>query len=90
VDVLGDLTDSRRRNNDWKGLKNRLKKGGTELVTNCKQVKISSSDRKFYAKLSQIPNNYSGFFNRFQLQKPSHLKLLGDNTSYSFAIRVNR
>jgi len=48
VDVVGVLTDSPNPNNYWKVLKNRLKKEGSELVTNCNQLKMQSSDGKFY------------------------------------------
>ena len=39
VDVVGILTDSLNSNNYWKVLKNRLMKEGSELVTNCNQLK---------------------------------------------------
>ena len=48
VDVIGILTDSPNPNNYWKVLKNRLKKEGSQLVTNCNQLKMQSSDGKFY------------------------------------------
>ena len=48
VDVVGVLTDSPNPNNYWKVLKNRLKKEGSELVTICNQLKLQSSDGKFY------------------------------------------
>lgn len=48
VDVVGILTESPNPNNYWKVLKNRLKKEGSELVTNCNQLKMQSADRKFY------------------------------------------
>jgi BRO family, N-terminal domain len=48
VDVIGVLTDSPNPNNYWKVLKNRLKKEGSELVTNCNQLKMQSADGKFY------------------------------------------
>jgi prophage antirepressor-like protein len=51
VDVIGILTDQPTQDgarNYWKVLKNRLKKEGNELVTNCNQLKIQSSDGKFY------------------------------------------
>ena len=48
VDVVGALTESENPNNYWKVLKNRLKKEGSQLVTNCNQLKMQSSDGKFY------------------------------------------
>ena len=39
VDIIGVLTESVNPNNYWKVLKNRLKKEGSELVTNCNQLK---------------------------------------------------
>jgi len=48
VDVVGVLTESANPNNYWKVLKNRLKKEGSELVTNCNQLKMQSADGKFY------------------------------------------
>ena len=48
VDVVGALTESSNPNNYWKVLKNRLKKEGNESVTNCNQLKMQSSDGKYY------------------------------------------
>jgi len=48
VDVVGVLTDSPNPNNYWKVLKHRLTKEGSELVTNCNQLKMQSSDGKYY------------------------------------------
>lgn len=48
VDVVGVLTDSLNPNNYWKVLKNRLKKEGSQLVTNCNQLKMQSKDGKYY------------------------------------------
>lgn len=48
VDVVGVLTDSPSPNNYWKVLKNRLRKEGNQLVTNCNQLKMQSADGKFY------------------------------------------
>ncbi len=48
VDVVAVLSESLNPNNYWKVLKNRLKKEGSQLVTNCNQLKLQSSDGKFY------------------------------------------
>jgi hypothetical protein len=48
VDVVGILSESPNPNNYWKVLKNRLKKEGSQLVTDCNQLKMVSSDGKYY------------------------------------------
>jgi|SRR6185437_1689418 len=48
VDVIGVLTDSPNPNNYWKVLKHRLAKEGSQLVTNCNQLKMQSADGKYY------------------------------------------
>lgn len=48
VDVVGILTNSPNPNNYWKVLKNRLKKEGNQSVTNCNQLKMQSTDGKYY------------------------------------------
>lgn len=48
VDVVGILTDSPNPRNYWKVLKHRLVKEGNESVTNCNQLKMLSSDGKYY------------------------------------------
>jgi prophage antirepressor len=48
VDVMAVLTDSPNPRNYWKVLKHRLIKEGNESVTNCNQLKLLSSDGKYY------------------------------------------
>ena len=48
VDVVAVLTESANPNNYLKVLKNRLKKEGSQLVTDCNQLKMPSSDGKMY------------------------------------------
>ena len=48
VDVVAVLTDSPNPRKYWSVLKNRLKKEGSELTTNCSQLKMLSSDGKYY------------------------------------------
>jgi hypothetical protein len=48
VDVCGVLTDSPNPRKYWSVLKTRLKKEGSELTTKCSQLKMQSSDGKFY------------------------------------------
>ena len=48
VDVVAVLSESENPNNYWKVLKNRLNKEGSQLVTNCNQLKMQSKDGKYY------------------------------------------
>ena len=48
VDVVGVVSESDNPRNYWKVLKHRLKKEGNESVTNCNQLKLKSSDGKYY------------------------------------------
>jgi prophage antirepressor-like protein len=48
VDVVEVLTDSPNSRKYWSVLKTRLKKEGSELATNCSQLKMQSADGKFY------------------------------------------
>ena len=48
VDVIEVLTESPNARKYWSVLKTRLKKEGSELATNCSQLKMQSSDGKFY------------------------------------------
>ena len=48
VDVVATLTDSPNPSNYWKVLKHRLRKEGNESVTNCNQLKLPSTDGKYY------------------------------------------
>jgi len=48
VDVIQILTDSPNARKYWSVLKTRLKKEGSQLTTNCSQLKMQSADGKFY------------------------------------------
>ncbi len=48
VDVVGAISESDNPRNYWKVLKHRLKKEGNESVTNCNQLKLKSTDGKYY------------------------------------------
>ena len=48
VDVVAILTDSPNPRKYWSVLKTRLNKEGSELTTNCSQLKMLSSDGKYY------------------------------------------
>lgn len=48
VDVIAILTDSPNPRKYWSVLKTRLRKEGSELATNCSQLKMQSADGKYY------------------------------------------
>jgi BRO family protein len=48
VDAIHILTDSKNARKYWSVLKTRLKKEGSQLATNCSQLKMQSSDGKRY------------------------------------------
>jgi BRO family, N-terminal domain len=48
IDVIEILTGSPNPRKYWSVLKTRLKKEGSQLATNCSQLKMQSSDGKFY------------------------------------------
>lgn len=48
IDIVAILTESKDPRNYWKVLKNRLNKEGSQLVTKCNQLKLQSSDGKYY------------------------------------------
>ena len=48
VDVIGALTESPNPRKYWSVLKTRLKAEGSQLATNCSQLKMLSADGKYY------------------------------------------
>ena len=48
VDVVGATSNSKDGRKYWNKLKQRLKEEGNESVTNCHQLKLKSSDGKYY------------------------------------------
>ena len=48
VDIVGAVSESKDGRKYWNKLKQRLKKEGNESVTNCHQLKLKSSDGKYY------------------------------------------
>ena len=48
VDVIDVLTESPNPRKYWSVLKTRLKKEGSQLTTNCSQLKMQSADGKYY------------------------------------------
>jgi hypothetical protein len=48
VDTISVLTESSNARKYWSVLKMRLKKEGSQLTTNCSQLKMQSADGKYY------------------------------------------
>ena len=48
VDVIAILTESPIPRKYWSVLKTKLKAEGSQLATNCSQLKMKSADGKFY------------------------------------------
>ncbi len=48
VDIVAVLSESQDPRNYWKVLKHRINEEGSEVVTNCNQLKLIASDGKFY------------------------------------------
>ena len=48
IDIIQILTESPNARKYWSVLKTRLKKEGSQLATNCSQLKMQSADGKFY------------------------------------------
>jgi hypothetical protein len=54
VDVIGVLTESPNPRKYLSVLKTRLKAEGSQLATNCSQLKMPSADGKFYPLILQF------------------------------------
>ena len=54
IQVLTQQPDSKAARNYWKVLKHRLNKEGSQLVTNCNQLKMPAADGKSY--LTDVAN----------------------------------
>ena len=57
VDVISALTDSPEPRKYWSVLKNRLKKEGSEVTTNCSQLKMEAPDGKIRLRDAMITSN---------------------------------
>jgi hypothetical protein len=68
VDVVSVLTDSPNPRTYWSVLKNRLKKEGSELATNCSQLKMQASDGKMRLT-DEITKAWSGLSTRQYRQR---------------------
>ena len=48
VDIVGVVSESKDKQSYWRKLKQRLREEGNESVTKCNQLKLKSSDGKYY------------------------------------------
>ena len=48
IDIVGVLSESKDKRKYWNKLKQRLRNEGNESVTNCHQLKLKSTDGKYY------------------------------------------
>ena len=60
VDVIAILTESPNPRKYWSVLKTRLKAEGSQLATNCSQLKMPSADGKFY--LTDVADTRRNFY----------------------------
>ena len=56
VDVISILTDSPNPRKYWSVLKNRLKKEGSELTTNCSQLKMQANTEQLFRLIQSVPS----------------------------------
>ena len=74
VDVISALTDSAEPRKYWSVLKSRLKKEGSEVTTNCSQLKMLAPDGKMRLRDAMTTRDFLDLLNLFQVAKQSHLK----------------
>ncbi len=63
VDVVQILTESADGRKYWNKLKQRLKEEGSQLVTNCHQLKMTAQDGKKDIRMWQIQSNCYVLYN---------------------------
>ena len=80
VDVISILTDSPNPRKYWSVLKTRLKREGSELTTNCSQLKMQAADGKKY--LTDVANTE-------QLFRPSSEGTFGSNARPGIVYRAS-
>ncbi len=61
VDVVAVLTESPNARKYWSVLKTRLKKEGSELTTNCSQLKMTDSDIIYKTWADKTAAEYKNF-----------------------------
>ena len=79
VDIIRILSEISNPNNYWKVLKSRLKKEGSELVTNCNQLK--KEDAKNFEKHKKIAKRRGNISKetRLNLEKETKNKIISKN-----------
>lgn len=74
MDVINALTDSAEPRKYWSVLKNRLKKEGSEVTTNCSQLKMLATDGKMHLRDAMKLVIFLDLLNLFQVAKQNLLK----------------
>jgi len=85
VDVIEVLTDSTKPRDYWYAMKTRVKnEDGIELSTNCRQLKLQSSDGKYYQTdcantEGMLRSEVVTFCHGLNLKKAPSCRHFGDN-----------
>ena len=75
VDVIGALTDSSNPRKYWSVLKTRLKKEGSEVTTNCSQLKMLAPDGKIRLRDAMVTKDIFRFIESIPSPKAEPMKM---------------
>ncbi len=75
VDVIGALTDSKNPRKYWSVLKTRLKKEGSEVTTNCSQLKMLAPDGKLRKRDAMVTKDILRLIESIPSRKAEPFKL---------------
>lgn len=75
VDVIGALTDSSNTRKYWSVLKTRLKKEGSEVTTNCSQLKMLAPDGKIRLRDAMVTKDIFRLIESIPSSKAEPMKM---------------
>lgn len=75
VDVIGALTDSSNPRKYWSVLKTRLKKEGSEVTTNCSQLKMLAPDGKIRLRDAMVTKDIFRLIESIPSSKAESMKM---------------